>query len=173
MVFVDDPGCSCRAQTGTTWAPRGHTPLLRRVSTRRELAPVIALPLSGKIYTRHVEHAMGATEMLIALKPFQRLIARPMIVVWDRFNAPRAVIVQDDVAAHPGMAVAWLPPYAPDLHPEEGCPGHSTQHRRHAVPATLHDLRIQVARGFARVGRRPDLIRGFFRHAGLSVNLFC
>jgi transposase len=143
------------------------------MSKRRELSTVIALTLSGKIYKRHFEHAIGATDILIALKHFRRLIARPMIIIWDRLSAHRAVIVQDYVAAQPGMAVEWLPPYAPDLNPEEGCHGNIKQHLRNAVPITPHDLRVQVDRGFARIRRRPDLILVFFRHAGLSVNQFC
>jgi len=99
MVFVDETGFSFRAKTGTTWAPRGHTPILRRVSKRRELSTVIALTLSGKIDKRHFEHAIGATDMLIALKHFQWFIARPMIVIWDRLNAHRAVIVQGRLRA--------------------------------------------------------------------------
>jgi hypothetical protein len=170
MVFVDETGCSFRAKTGTTWAPRGHTPILRRVSKRRELSTVVALTLSGKIYKRHFEHAIGARDVLIALKHFQRCIARPMIVIWDRFNAHRAAIVQDYVAAHPDLAVEWLPPYAPDLNPEEGGHGNINQHLRNAAPTTPHDLRVQVERGFVCVRRCPDLILGYFRHAGLSVN---
>jgi transposase len=143
------------------------------VRKRRELSTVIALTLSGKIYKRHFEHAIGATDILIALRHFQRFIARPMIVIWDRLNAHRAVIVQDYVAAHPDIDVEWLPPYAPDVNPEEGCHGNIKQHLRNAAPATPHDLRVQVDRGFARLRRRPDLILSFFRHAGLSVNQLC
>jgi transposase len=134
---------------------------------------VIALTLSGKIDKRHFDHAIGATDILIALKHFQRFIARPMIVIWDRFNAHRAVIVQDYIAEHPDVEVEGLPPYAPDVNPEEGCHGNIKQHLRNAAPATPHDLRVQVDRGCARVRRRPDLILGFFRHAGLAVNQFC
>jgi DDE superfamily endonuclease len=134
---------------------------------------VIGLTWSGQRYKRHVAHAIGATAILVALRHCQRHISRPMIIIWDRFNAPRAVIVQDDIAAHPDLAVAWLPPYAPDLHPEEGCHGHLTQPLRNATPATTHDLRVQVDRGFARLRQRPDLLLGCFRHAGLSVNQRC
>ncbi len=96
-----------------------------------------------------------------------------MIVIWDRLHAHRAVIVPDDVAAHPDIDVEWRPPYAPAVNPEEGCHGHITQHLRNAAPATPHDLRVQVDRGFARLRRRPDLILSFFRHAGLAVNQLC
>jgi transposase len=173
IVFVDETGFSCRAKTGTTWAPRGQTPILRRVSKRRELSTVIGLTISGKIYKRHFAHAIGATDILVALRHFQRHIARPMIIIWDRLNAHRAVLVKDYVAAHPDLEVEWLPPYAPDLNPEEGCHGNVKQHLRNAAPATTHDIRVQVDRGFARLRHRPDLLLGFFRHAGLNVNQLC
>jgi transposase len=143
------------------------------VSQRRELSTVIGLTLSGKIYKRHFEHAIGAIDILIALKHFQRHIAKPMIIVWDRLNAHRATIVRDYMAAHPELEVEWLPPYAPDLNPEEGCHGNIKQHLRNAAPATTHDIRVQVDRGFARLRQRPDLLLGFFRHAGLAVNQLC
>ncbi len=173
IVFVDETGFSFRAKTGTTWAPRGQTPILRRVSKRRELSTVIGLTLSGKIYKRHFEHPIGATDILVALRHFQRHILRPMIMTWARLNAHRAVIVQDDVAAHPDLAVEWLPPDAPDLNPEEGCHGNVTQPLRNATPVNTHDLGTQVDRGFARLRQRPDLLLGFFRHAGLPVNQLC
>jgi transposase len=97
------------------------------VSKRRELSTVIGLTLFGKIYKRHFEHAIGATEILVALKHFQRHISRPMILIWDRLIAHRAVIVQDYVAVHPDIKVEWLPPYAPDVNPEEGCHGNIKQ----------------------------------------------
>ena len=99
----------------------------------------MALTWSGQIDTRHVDHAMGATDRLIALRHFQRFSARPRIVIWDRLHAHRAVIVPDDGAAHPDIDVAWLPPYAPEVNPEEGCHGHITQPLRNAAPATPHD----------------------------------
>jgi hypothetical protein len=84
-----------RAKTGPTWAPRGQTPSSRRASTRRELSTVIGLTLAGKIYQRHVAHPIGATDILVALPHVERHIARPMIIIWDRLEAHRAVIVQD------------------------------------------------------------------------------
>jgi transposase len=131
---------------------------------------VIGLTLSGKIYKRHFVHAIGAADILVALQHFQRHIPGPMIIIWDRLNAHRALIVAQYIAAHPEIAVEWLPPYAPDLNPEEGCHGNVKQHLRNAAPTSTCEIRVQVDRGFARLRRRPDLIHGFFRHAGLDVN---
>ena len=59
IVFVDETGFSFRAKAATTWAPMGQTPILRRISKRRELSTVIGLTLSGKLYKRHFEHPSG------------------------------------------------------------------------------------------------------------------
>jgi transposase len=106
----------------------------------------------------------------VALRHFQRHIAGPMIILWDRLTAHRAVLVQEYIAAHPDIEVEWLPPYAPELNPEEGGHGHVKQHLRNAAPTNTREMRAQVDRGFARLRHRPDLILGFFRHAGRNVN---
>jgi transposase len=167
---VDETGFSFQARTATTWAPRGQTPVLRRLSKRRELSTVIGLTLSGKIYKRHFQQAVSGAEIVVALQHFQRHIPGPMIIIWERLNAHRATVVQEYLAQHPESDVEWLPPYAPDLNPEEGCHGNVKQYLRNATPANITELRTQVDRGFARLRQRPDLILGFFRHAGLDVN---
>jgi transposase len=169
-MFVDETGFSFRAKTGTTWAPIGRTPILQRVSQRRALSTVIGLTLSGRIYKRHFAHAICGDDMVLTLRHFQRHIPGPLIIIWDRLNAHRATVVKEYLGAHPEIEVHWLPPYAPDLNPEEGCHGNVKQHLRNALPCGVSDLRAGVDRGFARLRRRPDLILGFFRHAGLNVN---
>jgi transposase len=170
MIFVDETGFSFRAKTGSTWAPRGQTPILRRVSQRRALSTVIGLTLSGRIYKRHFEQAIGGDDIVVALRHFQRHVPGPLLLIWDRLNAHRAAVVKKYLGTHPEIEVHWLPPYAPDLNPEEGCHGNVKQHLRNAQPSGASELRAGVDRGFARLRRRPDLILGFFRHAGLNVN---
>jgi transposase len=169
-MCVDETGFSFRAKTGTTWAPKGQTPVLRRVSKRRALATVVGVTLSGRIFKRHFAHASSGEDIVIALRHFQRHAPGPLVIIWDRLNAHRATVVKAYVEAHPEIDVHWLPPYAPDLNPEEGCHGHVKQHLRNALPADVGDLRAGVDRGLARLRRRPALILGCFRHAGLEVN---
>jgi transposase len=167
-VFVDETGFSFQEKTATTWAPIGQTPILRRLSKRRERSTVVGLTLSGNIDKHHVPHAIGGADMVVAWQHFQRHIPGPMIVIWDRSTTHRATIVKEYLAKHPEIEVDWLPPYAPHLNPEESCHGNVKQHLRNASPADVSELRAQVDRGFARLRQRPDLILGFFRHAGLT-----
>jgi hypothetical protein len=81
---VEETGVSLRAKTGTPWAPRGQTPLRRRVRTRRALFTGSARTLAGKLDQRQVEQASGATARLIALDHFQRSLSRPMSLSGER-----------------------------------------------------------------------------------------
>jgi hypothetical protein len=73
----------------------GHTPVLRRVSKRRELSTVIGLTLSGHIYNRHFEYAICGDDIVLTLRHFQHYIPGRFIIIWDRLNAHRATGVKE------------------------------------------------------------------------------
>lgn len=171
IAFVDEVGFSFLAKTGTTWAPKGQTPVLRRTSQRRALSTVAALTTSGQLLKRHFHRGVHGEDVVVALRHFRRHTAGPLIIVWDRLSAHRAACVQQYVAADAQLHLEWLPPYAPDLNPEEACHGNIKQHLRNATPANVVELRQSVDRGFARLRQRPDLMQSFFQHAGITVNL--
>ena len=93
VAFVDETGHSFRARLGRTWARRGHPPVLRRVSQRREVSSIVALvaPLGGpaRLYARHVRGTVHAEQVVAALRYFRRRIGQPLVVAWDRSNASR------------------------------------------------------------------------------------
>ncbi len=167
---MDETGCLFRARTGTTWAPMGQTPVRRRISKRRARSTVIGVTLSGHIYKCHFAQAICGDDLGLTLCHSQHAIPSRFIMIWDRLNAHRATVVKEYLGAHPEIEGHWLPPYAPDVNPEEGCHGHVTQHLRNAVPTSVSDLRAGVKRGLARLRRRLTLILGCFRQAGLDVN---
>jgi len=144
--------------------------VLRRVSRRRELSTFVCLTLSGKIYKRHFEHAIRGEDVVVGLRHLRRHMPGPLIIIWDRLNAHRAKVVKEYLVEEPDIRVELLPPYAPDLNPEEHVHGNVKQHLRNATPTTVDEIRKQVDRGFARLRQRPDMLLGFMRHAGLRVN---
>jgi hypothetical protein len=177
VLVVDETGHTFRARFGPTWAPVGRPPVLRRVSGRRAVSPSAALraPLAGpaRVYARHVRGSLHGEQVLLARRPFRRRVGRPLVVVWDRLNAHRAKVVQAFVAAHPAdYRLAWLPPSAPELNPEELCNGAVTRALRNAVPASVDGLHHLARRAFRRLDHQPALLQSFFRHAGLRVTRF-
>jgi transposase len=148
--------------------------VLKRVSQRREVSSIVALvaPLDrpARLYARHFRGSIHGEQVIVALRYFRRRIGQPLVVVWDRLNAHRAQAVQAFVAAHPDdYQIEWLPPYAPDLNPEELCNGAVKRDLLNATPGTVDELQRLARRSFRRLGRRPELLHSFFRHAGLRV----
>ncbi len=127
-------------------------------------------PDRARLYTRHFRGSVHWQQVIEALRYFRRRVGCPLIVVWDRLNAHRATPVLAFVAAHPeDYRLEWLPPYAPDLNPEEQCNGAVKRDLLNAAPGSVDELHRLARRGFRRLGRRPDLLHAFFRHAGLSL----
>ena len=168
-MFIDETGFSFRSRPGTTWAPEGHTPVLRRISKRRELSTAVALTLSGRIYKRSFDHAIHGRDFVIFLRHLKRWLPEPLLVIWDRLQVHRSAEVKSYLHAHPEITVEFLPSYAPDLNPEEDCHGAVKKQLLDATPENARQLRGQADRGFARLRHRPDLILGFFHHAGYKV----
>jgi transposase len=171
-ICVDEAGFSFLAPLGPTWAPLARTPRRRRLSKRREQSPIGGLTTTGHVCKLHYPHPIQGEQVVPFWRPLRHRLSSPLIVVWDRARIHQAQPVQEFLTAHPEIRIALLPPYAPDLKPEEYCHGHVKQQLRNYTPATVQELYDLVERGFTRVRRRPKLLLSFFHHAGLSLNQF-
>jgi transposase len=146
------------------------TPVLRRVSQRREVSSVVAVTPDGRLYARHFRGSITSAEVIAALRHFRRRVGTPLLVVWDRLNAHRSHETTAFLAAHRrDYAVAFLPPYAPDLNPEEQANALVKRSMENALPESVDALHAFARRAFRRLQHRPALITSFFRHAGLIV----
>ncbi len=169
LLLWDETGHSFRARPDTTWARRGLTPVLRRVSKRREVSSVVAVTPDGRLYARHVRTSVSSETVISVLRSFRRKIGTPLLVVWDRLNAHRSKLTTAFIAAHPqDYAVAYLPAYAPELNLEKQCNAVVKRAMANALPGSVADLHRLARREFSRLKRRPAMIVRFF-HAGLSV----
>src|SRR5215207_1326179 len=122
LVLWDETGHSFRIRPGTTWARCGLTPVLQRVSKRREVSSVVAITPDGRLYARHFRTSISSRCVIQALRYVRCKIGAPLLVVWDRLNAHRSRATTDFIASHAqDYAVAYLPAYAPELNPEEQC----------------------------------------------------
>jgi transposase len=170
-VCEDEFGFSFAEAVAPTWAPRGQTPVLKRVEKyRREISTLAALTISGKLYKRHFRGSINAQRVLQGLKHLRRWIGKGFVLIWDGSRAHRAKCVQAYLALHPEIMLERLPGYAPELNAEEYCHGHIKQYLKNSLPANVAQIRLQLDQGFARLRRRPDLLLASFHHAGLALN---
>lgn len=137
---------------------------------RRETSTAVALTLSGKIYKRHFDGSVNAGKLLLSLDHFRRHIKGPLIIIWDRSPTHRAKIVKAYFESYPDMHMEFLPPYAPELNPEEYCHGNVKRRMKNGIYLSKEEIRKNLDAGFARLRKRQDILRGCFQHAGLEVN---
>lgn len=169
-MFFDEFGFSFQESAAPTWAPRGERPLLRRVTReRRGISTAVGLTLSGKIYKRHFKGGMKSAQVIEALRHVQRHLPGRLILIWDNAKIHISGETKAFLAQHPEIIVEPLPPYAPDLNPEEYCHGNVKRHLQNATPANSQEVCTLLDRGFARLRCRPDMLLHFIHHAGLSV----
>ena len=160
-----------------TWNPRGQTPVLKQ-RTRHHLkvsiiAALVVSPQGRRVrwcFRLHVQKSIVASSVQAFLRQLGRWVRGPVIVVWDRLKAHRAVSVQQFLARHRRFRIEWLPPYAPELNPAESIWGYWKHHELpNFCPRDFAQLGQQACRALRRMRRRPPLIRSFWRRAGLSL----
>jgi transposase len=170
-VFEDEFGFSYAEPVSFTWAPKGQTPRLKRITKfRRETSTMIGLTISGKIYKRHFDGSINAEKMIKGLEHFLQHIHGPFILIWDQSRTHKAQIVKAFLQEHPEIHSEHLPAYAPELNPEEYCHGNVKRHMKNAIYHTKTEIRNSLDQGFSRLRKRPDILLGFFHHAGLGLN---
>jgi hypothetical protein len=109
LVFREETGGSFRGRPGTPGAPTGRTPIARRVGPRREVSTVVALTVSGRIATRHLDPAVPGPDVVASLRPLRRGRPGPPRGIGARSPAPRSAAGKVARGQHPEILVEGLP----------------------------------------------------------------
>lgn len=122
-----------------------------------------------RFYFRLYPDAINADRVVEFLRQLQRHVRGKLLIVWDRLNAHRSVLVRDFVAAQRGrIQLEWLPAYAPELNPVEYLWGHWKHHELpNFCPRDAWQLSTEARRALRRMRRRPTLIVAFWKQADL------
>lgn len=168
---MDEFGFSFGELLATTWAPRGQRPIIKRVKKdRRVVSCAVGLSSSGKIYKHYCKGSFKSPQIIEFLGHLLKFFPQGLILIWDRARIHTGELTQAFLSQHPEIIKEYFPAYAPDLNPEEYCHGNIKDHLRNATPTNTSEVIHLLDNGFARVRRRPDLIHGFFKAAGINVN---
>jgi transposase len=153
-----------------TYAPVGHTPILREWYTRDHLSAISAISPEGKLYFHCQDCALNSDDVVAFLEHLLREVPGQMVVIWDGAPIHRSRIIKEFLAtgAAQRLHLERLPAYAPELNPGEGLWQQlkGVELRNLCcfnIPHLTHELRAAVKR----VRHKPRLIQSFFRGAKL------
>jgi len=157
-----------------TWAPRGHTPVLRQWDRHDRLSVVSALSVSprrhrlGLCWEAHRAN-LRTEELLVFLRAVRRRQGKDPILILDRWSVHRAA-VRRLRERFPQLQVEWLPSHAPELNPVEQVWNHAKYtDLANRAPEDLDELESLVHGSIAQTRSQSELLRSFFRTAKLKL----
>jgi transposase len=153
-----------------TYAPVGHTPILRDWCTRDHLSAIGAISPAGKLYFHCQDHAITSEDVVAFLEHLLREVPGRLVLIWEGAPIHRSHVIQEFLAkgtAH-RLQVERLPAYAPELNPGEGLWAHlKGVELRNVCCWTLRHLRHELRNAVKRVRRKPRILKGCFTGARL------
>ncbi len=158
-----------------TWALRGVTPILpARQRSHQKVSGIGALVVSPHrrrvtlFLALYPKQNIRGPQVLHFLRHLRRHNRGHLLLLWDRGNPHKHAQVRDYLDRHRHWQVEWLPPYAPDLNPQEQVWNHlKFGCLANFAPDSVHQICRQVRRHTRRVAHRPQLLKNLFRHSTL------
>jgi transposase len=164
IMFADESGIRSDHHAGTTWAPEGKTPVVKATGARFGLNMMSAVSAQGHFRFMTVEGRVNAEVFRVFL---QRLITgmdRKIFLVVDGHPAHKAKLVKRFVQDNADrLELFFLPPYSPELNPDELVWAHVKTRVAKATAQTKDELKSMVDRTLRRLQKLPDIVAGFFR----------
>jgi transposase len=118
--FADEAGVRSDAHAGTTWAPRGKTPIVSSTGARFGLNIISAVNRQGGFRFTCVKGRVNAKVFVSFLRRLICGMEHPIYLIVDGHPTHKAVLVRKFVdSTQGGLRLFFLPPYSPELNPDE------------------------------------------------------
>ena len=120
IFFGDEAGVRSDHHSGTTWAPRGKTPVVSSTGARFGFNMISAVSPQGSLRFMVVEGKVGAAKLIGFLKRLIHGVDHAVFLVVDGHPSHKAKMVKEYVASLKGrLELFILPGYSPELNPDE------------------------------------------------------
>lgn len=121
IVWVDQSGFYLVPMVIRTWAPCGHTPVVRVPLTHDHLSAISGLTPDGRVCMQTQERAYRSEEVVRFLRLLLRKVHGKLLVIWDGAPIHRSQLIKDFLrqGAAARLHLEQLLGYAPELNPVE------------------------------------------------------
>jgi hypothetical protein len=122
IFFIDESGFYPLPSVVRTYAPIGHTPIVREWWTRDHLSAMSAISPEGKLYFHCQDRAINSEDVVAFLEPLRREVPGRMVLIWDGAPMHRRQLIHPFLATRAAsrLHLERLPADAPELNPGEG-----------------------------------------------------
>ena len=165
IFFLDEAGFSSEPNLGRTYGLKGKTPVVKTTGQRQKISAISAVSAKGGFWSQVYTGMLNASRFVDFLKQFRRGGRGKVFLVVDGHPSHRAKMVAKYVAACRGtLELHFLPPYAPDLNPDEFVWQYAKTNGAAKRPLRKNEsLRKRVQDDLSAIKLKPSLVRSFFR----------
>lgn len=174
IFFADEAACRTDFHAGTTWAPVGQTPVVAVTGARRSIFMVSAVSVKGKLRFMLADQPLKAADFIEFCRRLLADTARPdgkifLIVDGASLHTAKKVkaFIADETAGR--LELFFLPPYSPELNPDEWVWKNIKRDRIGRQAAQSRDeLKLFAQAALHRLQKLPRLLRSFFSDPHLA-----
>ena len=165
LYFQDETGISLTPVLGKTWGEKGKPTFVRLTGKRGSFCVSAAITPRGKMLFRIEKGRVVAETFVDFLEKLRRHHPRrKIIVVTDQARPHIAKRVKEYTEARKkSFALYYLPPYSPELNPDEGVWEYVKDKKLKSHTAmSMGELKAKTMAGLLGIQRRSSLIKSFF-----------
>jgi transposase len=165
IFFGDEAGVRSDFHSGRTWAPKGQTPVVKVTGARFGFNMISAVSPKGQLRFMVVEGKVASVQFCQFLRRLVHNAPRPIFLILDGHPVHRSAKVKQLVESLEGrLQLFYLPPYSPELNPDEWVWNDLKNNGVGRMAITgPDDLKRKVVDYLKQMQRFPALIRSFFQ----------
>ena len=164
IFFQDEAGFQSDAPLGRTYGLKGRTPVVETSGQRQSLSVISAVNARGEFWAATYTSKLNAELFVVFLESFMECQTGKVFLVVDGHPAHKAKLVQKHVQSLKGrLELHFLPPYAPDLNPDEFVWSHMKANGVSKKPLKQNEsLQRRIEADLNTVKNNRELVRSFF-----------
>ena len=162
----DETGLRSDDVRGRSYAPAGKTPQIRVMNRREGLSVMSTVTNRGKVRWKVFEGAMNADILIDFMKRLIKAAAKKVFLILDNLKVHHAKVVKTWLAANAHeIEVFYLPPYSPELNPDEMLNADLKAVVSSKAPARAKgDLKKATISHLRKLQKSPKRVMRYFQH---------
>lgn len=164
IFFLDEAGFQSDPPLGRTYGLKGQTPVVTTSGQRQSINVISAVNARGEFWAATYPGKLDAESFIYFLRDFMKNRKGKVFLVVDGHPAHKANSVKALIRELEGcLELHFLPPYAPDLNPDEFVWSYMKNIGVSKRPLKKNEsMRVRVEEDLNAIQANPDLVRSFF-----------
>lgn len=170
IYWGDETGIQNEANRARGYSPRGTSPVIRVTAKKERISMISAINNEGKVRFTFYRESMNSSRLIDFMKRLIRDAGRKVYLILDnlRVHHSKAVTawLEKNKAA---IEVFYLPPYAPELNPDEYLNNNLKNKVHSGTQAhTAKDLKRKAESFMRTLVRRRNHVKKYFEHPAVA-----